>query len=227
MENFKISTNTYGVLIVPTGPVTVPFVMSIGVGFSKAVGAPEGFGMLTVMSVAPIISVLITSMARKPVKRAASELARISKLSLAKMSKLSMRWVMMCIAVFLAVLLMYADRVCARSRICKHRVVPCCICTVSWTKGHVGVILTTHQDVQGKSVSNSDITEHWTPHKCVQCSTSPYLLSPVCCRHSSAASGSDRGDSVIDFAAELAKDPNWTPGNGHSNSAKDIGRPSR
>ncbi|WIA21356.1 hypothetical protein OEZ85_000577 [Tetradesmus obliquus] len=74
---------------VTTGPVTVPFVMSIGVGFSKAVGAPEGFGMLTIMSVAPIISVLLTSLLRKPVKRAAVELARLSKMSLSRMSRRS------------------------------------------------------------------------------------------------------------------------------------------
>jgi hypothetical protein len=47
--------------------VTVPFVLSIGIGFSKAVGAPEGFGMLTVMSVAPIISVLLVSLIKTPV----------------------------------------------------------------------------------------------------------------------------------------------------------------
>ncbi|WIA41647.1 hypothetical protein OEZ86_009003 [Tetradesmus obliquus] len=74
---------------VTTGPVTVPFVMSIGVGFSKAVGAAEGFGMLTIMSVAPIISVLLTSLLRKPVKRAAVELARLSKMSLSRMSRRS------------------------------------------------------------------------------------------------------------------------------------------
>lgn len=51
---------------VTTGPVTVPFVLSIGIGFSKAVGGAEGFGMLTVMSVAPIISVLLVSHLRKP-----------------------------------------------------------------------------------------------------------------------------------------------------------------
>jgi hypothetical protein len=44
----------------------VPFVLSIGIGFSKAVDAPQGFGMLTIMSVAPIISVLCTSLLRDP-----------------------------------------------------------------------------------------------------------------------------------------------------------------
>jgi hypothetical protein len=46
-------------------------------------------GMLTIMSVAPIISVLLTSLLRKPVKRAAVELARLSKMSLSKMSRRS------------------------------------------------------------------------------------------------------------------------------------------
>lgn len=43
---------------VTTGPVTVPFVLSVGVGCSKAVKASEGFGILACASVWPIISVL-------------------------------------------------------------------------------------------------------------------------------------------------------------------------
>mmetsp|Transcript_35454 Transcript_35454/g.52074 ORF Transcript_35454/g.52074 Transcript_35454/m.52074 type:complete len:848 (+) Transcript_35454:92-2635(+) len=43
---------------VTTGPVTVPFVLSVGVGCSKAVQASEGFGILACASVWPIISVL-------------------------------------------------------------------------------------------------------------------------------------------------------------------------
>lgn len=54
---------------VTTGPVTVPFVLSLGVGFSKAVGASEGFGMLTAASVAPIISVLLTNSFKAPAQR--------------------------------------------------------------------------------------------------------------------------------------------------------------
>jgi hypothetical protein len=34
---------------VTTGPVTVPFVLAIGIGFSKAVGASEGFGMVSLL----------------------------------------------------------------------------------------------------------------------------------------------------------------------------------
>jgi hypothetical protein len=51
---------------VTTGPVTVPFVLSTGIGFSKAVlGAEEGFGMLTCASVSPIITVLIVDILRR------------------------------------------------------------------------------------------------------------------------------------------------------------------
>ncbi|WIA21511.1 hypothetical protein OEZ85_000714 [Tetradesmus obliquus] len=71
---------------VTTGPVTVPFVLAIGIGFSKAVDASEGFGMLTVMSVAPIISVLAMSLMKQPAKKAAAELARVSKIGIAKVS---------------------------------------------------------------------------------------------------------------------------------------------
>jgi hypothetical protein len=43
--------------------------------------------MLTVMSVAPIISVLLTDLLKLPMKKAAVELARMSKVSIAKVSK--------------------------------------------------------------------------------------------------------------------------------------------
>lgn len=45
---------------VTTGPVTVPLVLALGLGLGEAVGAPEGFGVLAMASVGPIISVLIT-----------------------------------------------------------------------------------------------------------------------------------------------------------------------
>lgn len=64
---------------VTTGPVTVPFVLSIGIGFSQAIGSSEGFGILTVMSVAPIISVLTTSLLRKPAKAAGRQLSHGAK----------------------------------------------------------------------------------------------------------------------------------------------------
>jgi hypothetical protein len=43
---------------VTTGPVTVPLVLAMGLGFGKAVGTTEGFGILAAASVCPIISVL-------------------------------------------------------------------------------------------------------------------------------------------------------------------------
>ena len=50
---------------VTTGPVTVPFVLSTGIGFSKASFADEGFGILTCASVAPIITVLLADLTRR------------------------------------------------------------------------------------------------------------------------------------------------------------------
>ena len=41
-----------------TGPVTVPLVISLGLGVGKGVGAADGFGILSLASVCPIISVL-------------------------------------------------------------------------------------------------------------------------------------------------------------------------
>lgn len=64
---------------VTTGPVTVPFVLSIGIGFSEAVNSTEGFGILTIMSVSPIISVLITSLLRKPAKAAGRKMSNLNK----------------------------------------------------------------------------------------------------------------------------------------------------
>ncbi len=43
---------------VTTGPVTVPLFLALGVGLGEAVGAAEGFGILALCSVGPIISVL-------------------------------------------------------------------------------------------------------------------------------------------------------------------------
>jgi hypothetical protein len=42
---------------VTTGPVTVPLLLALGVGLAEAVGAAEGFGILAMCSVGPIISV--------------------------------------------------------------------------------------------------------------------------------------------------------------------------
>lgn len=43
---------------VTTGPVTVPLVLAMGLGFGNAVSAVEGFGILSMASICPIISVL-------------------------------------------------------------------------------------------------------------------------------------------------------------------------
>jgi hypothetical protein len=44
---------------VTTGPVTVPLVLALGLGLGKAVGAAEGFGILAMASLGPIVSVLL------------------------------------------------------------------------------------------------------------------------------------------------------------------------
>lgn len=43
---------------VTTGPVTVPLILSLGLGLGEAVHASEGFGILAMASVGPIVSVL-------------------------------------------------------------------------------------------------------------------------------------------------------------------------
>lgn len=43
---------------VTTGPVTVPLVLAMGLGLGNAVGAIEGFGILSMASICPILSVL-------------------------------------------------------------------------------------------------------------------------------------------------------------------------
>jgi len=44
---------------VTTGPVTVPFILSLGVNFGIALNTSDGFGILTCASVGPIVSVLV------------------------------------------------------------------------------------------------------------------------------------------------------------------------
>jgi hypothetical protein len=44
---------------VTTGPVTVPLLLALGIGLGQAVGAAEGFGILAMCSLGPILSVLI------------------------------------------------------------------------------------------------------------------------------------------------------------------------
>lgn len=47
---------------VTTGPVTVPLVLAMGLGFGNAVGAIEGFGILSMASICPILAVLSTGL---------------------------------------------------------------------------------------------------------------------------------------------------------------------
>ena len=65
---------------VTTGPVTVPLVLAMGLGFANATNALEGFGILSMASLFPIISVLITglyvqSKAKKAALKEEAELA--------------------------------------------------------------------------------------------------------------------------------------------------------
>ncbi len=56
---------------VTTGPVTVPLVLAMGLGFGNAVKALEGFGILSMASICPILSVLLTGLwVRLKIKRA-------------------------------------------------------------------------------------------------------------------------------------------------------------
>ena len=43
---------------VTTGPVTVPLVLAMGLGLGSAVSAVEGFGILSLASICPIVAVL-------------------------------------------------------------------------------------------------------------------------------------------------------------------------
>ena len=47
---------------VTTGPVTVPLVLALGLGFGNAMQAVEGFGILAMASICPILAVLMTGL---------------------------------------------------------------------------------------------------------------------------------------------------------------------
>ncbi len=47
---------------VTTGPVTVPLVLAMGLGFGNALDAVEGFGILSMASIGPIVAVLTTGL---------------------------------------------------------------------------------------------------------------------------------------------------------------------
>ena len=48
---------------VTTGPVTVPLVLAMGLGLGSAVSAVEGFGILSLASICPILAVLAMGLA--------------------------------------------------------------------------------------------------------------------------------------------------------------------
>ena len=63
---------------VTTGPITVPLVLAMGLGFGNATSAVEGFGILSMASVGPIITVMLSGLwsryrASAGIKAAASE----------------------------------------------------------------------------------------------------------------------------------------------------------
>ena len=47
---------------VTTGPITVPLVLAMGLGIGNAMNAIEGFGILCLASIGPIVSVMITGL---------------------------------------------------------------------------------------------------------------------------------------------------------------------
>jgi hypothetical protein len=66
---------------VTTGPVTVPLVLAMGLGFGNALGATEGFGILAAASICPIVAVLTLGLyvqfkVKREERRTARELAQ-------------------------------------------------------------------------------------------------------------------------------------------------------
>ena len=58
---------------VTTGPVTVPLVLAMGLGLGSAVSAVEGFGILSLASICPIIAVLTMGVAIRIMNKAQDE----------------------------------------------------------------------------------------------------------------------------------------------------------
>lgn len=64
---------------VTTGPITVPLVLAMGLGLGNATHAVEGFGILCMASIGPIITVMITGLwARHKVKAQTRAASRVS-----------------------------------------------------------------------------------------------------------------------------------------------------
>jgi len=62
---------------VTTGRVTVPLVLALGLGLGRTVGVAEGFGVLAMASVGPIVSVLAVGLWVTLRKRRARRLAAL------------------------------------------------------------------------------------------------------------------------------------------------------
>lgn len=58
---------------VTTGPITVPLVLAMGLGIGISVGVPEGFGILAMASIGPILTVLILGLIVSKTARPAAE----------------------------------------------------------------------------------------------------------------------------------------------------------
>ena len=61
---------------VTTGPITVPLVLAMGLGIGNAMNAVEGFGILCLASIGPIVSVMITGLWARYKASAQAEAAR-------------------------------------------------------------------------------------------------------------------------------------------------------
>tara|TARA_B110000971_G_C19744787_1_gene379200 strand:- start:214 stop:684 length:471 start_codon:yes stop_codon:yes gene_type:complete len=59
---------------VTTGPVTVPLVLAMGLGLGSAVSAVEGFGILSLASICPILAVLIMGLGIQYLNKANSSI---------------------------------------------------------------------------------------------------------------------------------------------------------
>ena len=66
---------------VTTGPITVPLVLAMGLGIGNAMSAIEGFGILCLASIGPIISVMITGLWARYKAEAQAAAARNSTVS--------------------------------------------------------------------------------------------------------------------------------------------------
>ena len=68
---------------VTTGPITVPLVLAMGLGIGSQAGVVEGFGILAMASVCPILSVLLVGLRvtakRKRANTEAAETAEVQK----------------------------------------------------------------------------------------------------------------------------------------------------